>query len=213
MSLKGSILVLVGVLAFSAAASAATYELPLTALLGVNEGGEPGMPGATAAAPYDLGTAFSEITDVRLRLSGSWTPGRWYVYLVDGWVPEPPFPPGFGSPFAEFCSIGVDPLAESIFPAASINLPTSFTGLEQSLYAGLSASELDQMKAGWGSIKLHWWNDDIILAIYGTIITESPTATFTEATLIVEGQAVPEPACMALLGLGAVGLLRRRSRA
>ena len=152
-------------------------------------------------ADFDLGVEFTDISSVSIEWSGEITGGR-SVYTSN---PNDPFPVDVGL-LAHF---GKNPMTRSVKitgGAISYPDPEPFNCISDvTLYGNTTWSDLLD---GKGHIKMYYINSVIIDGYsieYGSVLINN-------ATLIVDGTLVPEPATIIFLALGAVGLFGRRKK-
>lgn len=148
----------------------------------------------------DLGVTFSAIQSVRIQLSGTITPG---LGCGDG-VERPVLPyfdvPGvieifFDHPAAGSCITSAGPFdgSFSVDQVFDCTYDASWDILldgQQELFAYITSN----------------------LIVIGGQILDFPTADISQATLIVEGEVVPEPCSLVLLSLGGLMLHRKYRR-
>jgi len=150
---------------------------------------------------FDLDVEFIQIDSVSIQWSGEITGGR-SVYISN---PNDPFPVDVGI----LANFGKNPTTRSIKVtggALSYPDPVSFNCIgEIQLFGNSTWSDLLD---GIGHIQVYYVNSVIIDGYsieYGTV-------TLNNATLIVDGTLVPEPASLFLLAFGAGGFLLRNKR-
>jgi hypothetical protein len=189
-----SIALVASVLAFAGVSKADTVELPL------NCAGTYGF-NSYWQANFDLGVTFSEISHVYIDWSGGITAGR-AIYYTD---PCNPFPLDVGI----YASLGSNPWprstevwgGESTYPE-----PEIFDKISQ--FSLLGISSWSDLLDGQGNIMIShtsFYGDGWNYIDYGSVI-------LNDATLIVEGTVIPEPATFILLVLGFTQIIRRKSR-
>lgn len=148
----------------------------------------------------DLGVTFSAIQSVRIQLSGTITPG---LGCGDG-VERPVLPyfdvPGvieifFDHPAAGSCITSAGPFDGSF-------------SVDQVFDCTYDAS-WDILLDGQQELFAHITSNLIVI---GGQILDFPTADISQATLIVEGEVVPEPCSLVLLSLGGLMLHRKYRR-
>ena len=186
MAKIAAISVLVLLFGISGAASATIYTIELPGLVGELEP-YPNHPTAT----FDFGTSFLSIDEVRIRMSGTFTPGVAHSRITgESWDVTPEIllymDPGVG-----YCFVFVYPL-ESPFDVEGI------FALRHGATWDFLLDGTDEVAAylGWGG---------------GTpsLIITPGFAEISQAYLTVEG-VVPEPATLFLVGLGAVMMRKKR---
>jgi len=208
MSAKGcaSIACLMGLLVPASAGWTDTFELPLDGLLGhYTTDASVGSSGKTCA--YDCGTAFLEVQEVRIRIAGTFYGGLWARDFPFGALLDEVTAPGFYSVlYPEGGISGVDVVALDCSGAFDVEV----------VYDEIAAYELERVKQGWGEVSLSINTPlfcDEYPYEYPYELVEHATGDVTQATLIFEGTPVPAPAAMALLGMGALAVARRRKPA
>jgi hypothetical protein len=172
------------VMALAAGASGEFIELPLNCA-GTYDFNTPAW-----TSDFDLGVTFSEISHVYIDWSGEITAGLAIRY-TDTCNPFPRdvgIKAGFYPPLRTAEVWG----GEGTYP-----VPEPFDVLSQ--IGGTNWSDLLDGKA---NIEVEY---DEIIMLYGEYI-EHGSVVLDEATLIVEGTVVPEPATLTLLGLGGIFL-------
>jgi len=196
-------------------ASAAVFKLPLKDLVGVYSDDGSVAP-RTKSISYDFGQEFSRIDDIRIHVTGTLAPGSWqcwdelYRPIAVAWNPQPNFhlyPANNGTP-DEIIKLGQ--IIEGLGPVP--NSGGVFDGevgfFSPSVPPAIGAIDWDLFKSGRGSLDL-----DLVWTVpMGTQVVPGIVA-FSDASLIIEGEAVPEPTSMGLLIVASsIGLLSRRRR-
>jgi len=187
------VLAVFGVLAGGPRVEATIVELPLDCA------GEYGLGTETWRLDFDLGVEFTEISRVYMDWSGEATGG---LYL-------------------DFYSTDPHPVDSGIYAA----MGSSSSLYWSEVWAGAATHPEPEFFAVLSDFEhapgLNWSNlldgrDEIRInsqGLYGTgSYVEVGSVMLTSATLVVEGTLVPEPATVALLGLGGVLLAVRRRR-
>jgi hypothetical protein len=163
-------------------------------------------PRSTWTADFDLGTEFSEISNISLQWSGSIK-----AVEFEPIVPIPNFPPYYNGYFkAQIFDLGSSTaLATKSVYGGSTTAPAPQT------FDLLSELNMDYSPFldGVGSIKitfnqkypLLWYSDIPILRI-----VSNASGQLDPATLIFEGTVVPEPATLILLTLGTLFLRQKK---
>lgn len=198
-----SIACLMALLVPASAGRTDTFELPLDGLLGhYTTDASAGVLGKTCA--YDCGTAFLEVQEVRIRIAGTFYGGLWEPESPFGVLLDGVTAPGFYSVlYPEAVGPGVSVVALDCSGAFDV----------EAVYDHISILDWERVKQGWGEVSLGI-NAPLFLDPEDPYeLVEHATGDVTQATLIFEGTPVPAPAVMALLGMGALAVARRRKPA
>jgi hypothetical protein len=166
--------------------NAGFFSVPLPSLNGRHTGSFDG-PGSTAHA--DFQTEFLSIDEVSIHLIGTYTPGTGHYYT--------------GQPGSVYGELWVFTPGWTVLPR--ILHPSEFD-------LSLRFDPLTNPEEDW-SMLMDGDVDITLRLLMGTvcdIIDEVPEIDLTFAELLVEGTAIPEPATLALLGLGGFWLRKRR---
>jgi hypothetical protein len=182
------------ILAMAGAALGDTVELPL------NCAGTYDINTPYRTIDFDLGVTFSEISHVYIDWSGEITAGR-AIYYTD---PCNPFPlkvgiyAGFYPPFRHAEAWG----GEQTYPS-----PEPFDSISE-----IKPSIWSDLLDGQGNIGIQYEELAWVYGSYGGEYIEHGSVMLDNATLIVEGTVIPEPATFILLALGFTQIIRRKSR-
>jgi hypothetical protein len=150
---------------------------------------------------FDFGVTFSEISNVYIDWSGEITAGR-AIYYTD---PCNPFPLEVGIQ----ASLGANPwgrLTEVYGGEVTYPEPEPFD--EISKFSLSQTSSWSDLLDGQGRIRVQ--HTEYKWAPEAGRYIEHGSVTLNDATLMIEGTVVPEPATIFLLGLGLVPILRQR---
>ena len=170
--------VLATLLLVSCVAPAATYEVPLTGLIGEYAYGEP----MSRTSSYDFGTSFRQIDAALLRIEGSFHPGLYYYQNLND-----PCDSGTATSFGHW--IERRPNSAVTYSRDYVSGSNPFT-----LVSHYYPSEYlyDSFTQGTAEVSFEF-DSPLFLAIYSVQTLEAPYATVTDASLTVEGTAVDEP--------------------
>jgi len=189
-------------LGWSACAWAGIYVAPLEGLKGVysSDGGELG-PGHRTAV-FDFGQRFDRIDSVRIQVKGTIAPGLWDIRSLIGAFPDTRAEIYLSLSFfvhlgQDFTIGGTAGLREDGAFDTELTLSRFYTPDWGFLNNGRADLELYLVGPGFLA-------DTVAVQIVPGI------AGITEATLIIEGQAVPEPAGALGMAIGGLMLLSRQ---
>ena len=166
-------------LLISCAAPAATFEVPLTDLIGQYGAGEPTI----RTSSYDFGTSFTQIDAVWMRIQGTFDGGLWHYYDLND-----PFQTIYWARCSGF--MGVLRLSGKYASVTGFDCDGPFD--EESGFRLWGSDEYERMMTGRGSVAVEF-NSPIFLAIYVVWQVEAPWGQITDARLTVEGTAIGEP--------------------
>ena len=176
-----SILVLLFWLTGTASATILTIELP-------------GLIGDLKAHPngstdvFDFGTDFLSIDEVRIRMSGTFTPAQARSIISGELFDVLPGIEIYMDPGVGFCS-------------TDLNLQQSPFNIENSFNLKYGAT-WDFLLDGTDQLNANLYTQPILA---GSVIVTLPTAEISEAYIIIEG-VVPEPTTFLLLLMGILGI-------
>jgi hypothetical protein len=179
-----SVLVLLLWLTGTASATILTVELP-----GLIGDLKPYPNGSTDV--FDFGTNFLSIDEVRIRMSGTFTPAQ-ARSIISGELFD--ILPGI--------VVYMDPGVGSCF--TDLNLQQSPFDIENPFNLKYGAT-WDFLLDGTDQLNADLYTQPILA---GSVIVTPPTAEISEAYIIIEG-VIPEPATVLFLGLGGLAVCRR----